>query len=195
MMTGWAIILGDATSAGRTRPRHFAAAGFRQAPRRVASAPPWTLRDERPRAQRGIFLFQGVEPRRDLLIERGGRCRMSHRGGGECETEKQDKFRQSAHGSYPRSHPIGELHTRLPRPASSDEVTPSRAERRENPKRCSDYWVLTTRDTDNAPRDCGLPVNLSFAGIVTIPAQANHPAKNLAVLSGRVCKYWTGSRR
>jgi len=52
----------------------------------------------------------------------------------------------------PRSHPIGEPHTRLVRPVSNDEITPSRAERRKNPKRCSDYWVLTTREIQTMRR-------------------------------------------
>jgi hypothetical protein len=104
------------------------------------------------RAQRGIFLFQGVEPRRYLLIERGRRCRMSDRGGGQCETEKQSEFCEPDHGLPPRRHPIGELHTRLVRPVSNHEITPSRAERRENPKRCSGYWVLTTREIQTMRR-------------------------------------------
>jgi hypothetical protein len=38
------------------------------------------------------------------------------------------------------------------RPVSNDEITPSRAERRKNPKRCSDYWVLTTREIQTMRR-------------------------------------------
>src|ERR1700690_3527861 len=189
MMTGWAMILGDATFGGTDKASAFCSrwVSTGAAPCCVRAALDASRRATR--ARNAAFSFSRASSRAEI-------CSSSVAADAGCRTAAAANARQRSKTSFvnllmvrtPRSHPIGELHARLPRPASSDEITPSRAERRENPKRCSDYWVLTTRDTDNAPRDCGLPVNLSFAGIVTIPAQANHPAKNLAVLSGRVCK-------
>ena len=65
------------------------------------------------RAQRGVFLFQGIEPRRDLLINRGGNRRVRNRSGRPMRDSRRTRvFGIAIIVRTPRKRPVSGLHKR-----------------------------------------------------------------------------------